>query len=550
MNKKIILILALITSVFLLNASVSAQLNNYSSDTSLVEIQIRNVYIERKNVFERADKDWFFASEFANKLHSLTREYIIRDELLFTDDSLVDESFIDETERNLRASQLFTNVKIQYDSVSPTSYDVYVTTKDRWSLFPEALIGVGGNNYQYGARLTENNLFGTGTFISAEALHRSESDIGWQEIFQFNNRRLFRSELGLELYMLYHQYRTDYYINLEKPYRTLDTKFSYGLLFQNMFGYDFKYNNSEDYDKLYLHKRLASVFFSRGWMRKDRVFASALFECSDVVRPDKRYEQAYDNGGKILVQFSSVTRNFHKVSRINQYHTEDLPTGGYGQAVVGYTFPMFGNGENLYYVAGEGEQSYYKNGLYLYGRVQGSSGFAGGTARYTYEEALGLAFYQFNDLLVLGARFQQQTVWNWHKYHQLILDNESGLRGYRLNGLTGDNRMVANVELRVFPNWRLWVFDLAGVAFWDIGTVWNETVAINKTQWHNALGAGMRFHFTKSASLKHTFRIDASYNFDEKGFGSITFGNEQHFNFFGTHDYKKPKLFGTQYDYE
>jgi len=137
-----------------------------------------------------------------------------------------------------------------------------------------------------------------------------------------------------------------------------------------------------------------------------------------------------------------------------------------------------------------------------------------------------------------------------HKYHQLILDNESGLRGYRLNGLTGDNRIVANLELRVFPDWRLWVFDLAGVAFWDIGTVWNETVAINKAQWHNALGAGMRFHFTKSASLKHTFRIDAAYNFDQKGFGSITFGNEQHFNFFGKHDYKKPKLFGTQYDYE
>ncbi|MEI6091985.1 MAG: hypothetical protein WCR42_16145 [bacterium] len=550
MNKKIILVLALLITAFVAKTSAQKLLNDYSGDTNVVEIQIRNVNINRLKVFERDDKDWFFGSNLANKLHCLTREYIIRDELLFTDDSLVEESFVDETERNLRASELFTDVKIQYDSVTPYSYDVYVTTKDRWSFFPEALIGVGGDNYQYGARLTETNLLGAGIFVSAEALHRSESNIGWQEILQFKNKRLFRSELGLELYMLYHQYRTDYSINLEKPYRTLDTKFSYGIFLENMYGYDFKYNNSVDFDTLYLHKRLASVFFSRGWMRTDRVFASALFEVSDVVRPDPTYEQAFDNGGKVLLQFSSVTRYFHKVSRINQYHKEDLPTGGYGQAVIGYTFPMFGNGEYLYYVAGEGEQSYYKDGLYLYGRVQGSSGFAGGAAKYTYEEATGLAFYQFSDFLVLGARFQQQTVWNWHKYHQLILDNESGLRGYRLNGLTGDNRIIANLELRVFPDWRVWVFDLAGVAFWDIGTVWNETIAINKAQWHNALGAGMRFHFTKSSSLKHTFRIDASYNFDEKGFGSITFGNEQHFNFFGKHDYKKPKIFGTQYDYE
>jgi outer membrane protein assembly factor BamA len=550
MNKKTFIVLVLL--VFGCAGEVSAQkyLNNYTADTNIVEIQIRNVYIDRKQVFEPTDKDWFFGSKLANTLHYLTREYIIRDELLFTPDSIVNESFIDETERNLRASDLFTNVKIKYDSVTPTAYDVYVTTKDRWSFYPEALIGVGGDNYQYGARLTETNLLGAGIFISAEALHRSESNIGWQEIFQLNDRRLFRSELGLQFNLLYHQFRTDYSINLEKPYRTLDTKLSYGLLVENMYGYDFKYNTSNNYDKLYLHKRLASLFFSRGWMRQDRVFASALFEVSDVVRPDTAFNQAYDNGGKILIQFSSVTRNFHKVSHINQYHEEDMPTGGYGQAVIGYAFPLFGVGERLYYVAGEGEQSYYQDGLYLYGRVQGSSSFADGNAKYTYEEASGLAFYQFNKLLILGARLQQQTVWNWHKYHQLILDNESGLIGYRLNGLTGDNRIIGNLELRVFPDWRLWVFDLSGVAFWDIGTVWNETVAITKAQWHNALGAGIRFHFTKSSSLKNTFRIDASYNFDERGFGSITFGNEQHFNFFGTHDYKKPKIFGTQYDYE
>ena len=79
----------------------------------LHDFKIRDIKIIRKEVFEKEDPDWFFASPFGNWFHSLSREYLIRDELLFEEDSYIKEDILFETERNLRKLELFTNVKIE-----------------------------------------------------------------------------------------------------------------------------------------------------------------------------------------------------------------------------------------------------------------------------------------------------------------------------------------------------------------------------------------------------------------------------------------------------
>jgi len=75
-------------------------------------IQIRNIYIDNKRVFEPEDKDWFFGSEFLNFFHHTTQLYVIEDELLFDQNSVTDEEYIYETERSLRNSGFFAYSKI------------------------------------------------------------------------------------------------------------------------------------------------------------------------------------------------------------------------------------------------------------------------------------------------------------------------------------------------------------------------------------------------------------------------------------------------------
>lgn len=55
----------------------------YGADLFSSDIRVGEIYIERLDVFERNDADWFFLSPLLNAFHTRTKEYIIRDELLF-----------------------------------------------------------------------------------------------------------------------------------------------------------------------------------------------------------------------------------------------------------------------------------------------------------------------------------------------------------------------------------------------------------------------------------------------------------------------------------
>ncbi len=526
-------------------------LSIYSISLFSQELQIKNIYIDNQRVFEPDDKDWFFGAQFMNFFHKTTHKYVIKDELLFYPNSTTDEDYIYETERNLRQTDLFSSVKIEFDSLGYNTYDAYIITKDRWSLYPSIPFGTGGGEYVYGAKIDEYNLFGTGTYLKLEALHRSENNIGWQGQVQIRNKRIFRTPFLFDFMLTSHQYKTIQNLSLYKPYINLDTRYSYGVIALNGFGSNFVYTPDSNMNIVPYQEQNIKAFFSKSWFRNDRIFANFAIEVNNSDRSSDKLRLAYDNSGKFLLMFSSVSQKFYPIKNINYYHTEDMPIGGYGSATLGKIFPIESkNGDNLYYVGGQGEISYYKDNLYLFGQLTGASGFWHSQGQYTYQEFLGLGFLRFSNSLLLAARFNQQTVWNWTAYRQLLLDNTRGLRGYELNRLAGDNRIISNIELRYFPDIPIWVINLSGVLFADIGTVWNQDKKIFDTQFYSSVGAGIRLHFTKSANPSQTIRIDFAYNTYDKKFGGIIISTKQLFSAFGNHDYKLPEVFGTTNDIE
>lgn len=513
-------------------------------------IYVRDIYLNRQKVFEESDKDWFFAAPILNALHVTTRKYIIEDELLFFPESETDTEYILETERNLRATGFFTSISIKLDSIGYDAYDVYINTKDKWSTYPALLYGTGGGQSNYGVRLEEFNLLGTGNYVSMEGLYRTENNIGLQGEGRIGLRRFLRSKYDLNFNIISNKFRTDQTYEALLPYRTLDAPFSYGLYAKNAYGSDFLYRNQDSSNLMAFHDRNIGAYFSRAWLRKDRIFITGLLEIQDVDRGAPAFTRAYDNSGRFLLQFSSVARDFYIIRNVDSYFVQDLPVGGYGEAVLGKTFSMGNGGESLYYVGGRGEQSYYNGSLYLFGSISGASAFYRNQARYTYQDFLGLGFYKPLKWFTLATRFSQQTVWNWFRLRQLVLDNDAGLRGYDANRLAGDNRIIANVEMRFFPNVNLWIFDLSAAAFYDVGSVWNQNTSLDKAKFYNSFGAGLRFHFTKSDSPKHVFRIDFAYNAEDGRFGGIVFTTKQLFSAFGDHNFRLPELLGTEFDFE
>jgi hypothetical protein len=234
---------------------------------------------------------------------------------------------------------------------------------------------------------------------------------------------------------------------------------------------------------------------------------------------------------------------------LDGFETEDVQTGGWGSAILGRVFAPDSLGGSLWYIGAEGEQSAYVTpDVYLYGRLGGGSGIRPGRARFTAVESHLLGHYRVSPTLLIAAQLRQQTVWNWDAFHQLILDNDAGLRGYRANGLSGDNRIVTNTELRWMPGWKLWILGFSGVLFHDAGTVWNQGDNLASVRVHHSLGTGIRIHNLKASGEDTTFRFDLAYNVDERRVSGLIFSVRQMFSAFGSHAFRAPVPIGSSID--
>lgn len=507
------------------------------------------IYIENGNVFDSTESNALYVKDVMNALHIVTKPYVIQDELLFRKDDDLTEQTILETERNLRQTGLFTEVRIELDSTGFDYYDVYVVTKDRWSLTPSILYGTGGGISEYGGRISEKNLLGTGNKLEFEGLYRNENDIKWQGYAALEMPRVFRSDFSLFASLQANRFRTDQNINFIDPYRNTQDLLSYGMMLQNSFGSDFLYlNNLDTAILLPFQERVGQAYFSRAINKDNRLFFTGLVEYNQTDRGILQSRRAFDNSGKILIQFSSLSQKFVPVERVNLFRTEDIVVGGYGRVVLGKIFPIESKGDNLLYLGGQGEQSYYDGTNYLFGQLTAGSAFKGAVASYTYQEFQGKGFHRLDKDFTIAASFRQQTSWRWGALRQLILDNDYGLRGYNANRFAGDNRLLANAEIRYFTGLDLWLFDLELAGFYDIGTVWDQSIKITESQFYNSVGLGLRFHSRKTTGENSIFRVDFAYNMYDGKFGGVIFTTNQLFSPIKDHLYKLPQLFGIEFD--
>ena len=116
------------------------------------------VRIQRENVFDEAENS-FWVARIANALHIVTRDYVVRRELLLPEGAPYDSATADETARNLRKLGIFREVSV--DSARTDSGLVQqVTTRDSWSTQVYVSFKSTGDQITWGAGVTEKNLLG------------------------------------------------------------------------------------------------------------------------------------------------------------------------------------------------------------------------------------------------------------------------------------------------------------------------------------------------------------------------------------------------------
>jgi hypothetical protein len=123
---------------------------------------VDTIIVNRSNVFPPDVAEGSGIFRIMNAIHIVTKEYVIRNELLFEVGQPLDSTLIAETERNLRKKNIFREVT--FDTIRVDGrLAVEVDTHDGWSLKPKFSLGAASDGTITGQiGINDINLFGTG----------------------------------------------------------------------------------------------------------------------------------------------------------------------------------------------------------------------------------------------------------------------------------------------------------------------------------------------------------------------------------------------------
>lgn len=108
--------------------------------------------------------------KIGNNLHVKSKEYAVRDYLVFKENDVLDTLLISESERLLRSKRFIREVEILPTNSKSDSIDLKITTLDAWSIIPDAVISSSETKF----RVTEYNFIGTGHRLDLGYSHHKE----------------------------------------------------------------------------------------------------------------------------------------------------------------------------------------------------------------------------------------------------------------------------------------------------------------------------------------------------------------------------------------
>ena len=484
---------------------------------------IGEIYFDRQNVFDlSAPGENKSLYRLANRWHIVTRESVIREQLLFRPGDRYEKRVLEESERILRQNQFFWDARVEVVRYEDGVADVRVWTRDQWTLMPGLSVSRSGGENRVRVSLSERNLLGRGAsvrFNFTDDVDRESSS------FQYYDRNLGKSwtSLFLELADSSDGDTTD--VRVIRPFYKLDARWTAGgTIFDERREQRF-FNLGNEAAEYAIDQELHTAFIGwsgglrNGWVRRwttgfvydDRQFSEVVDGTLPPLLPEDRTLAYPFVSVQLLEDKFEATSNRDQIDR-----REDFNLGSQVQATLGYATESFGSDrESVIYrlAASRGFGSMSKKALLVSGSASGR--FDEGSA--------------VNQVLSIDARFYNQISDKTLFFMTLAgergsdrdLDNlvdlggDTGLRGYPLRYQTGDSKVLFTVEQRYFTDWYPFkLFRVGGAAFADIGRVWGENPTGEEPQgWLRDVGVGLRLAPTR-ASGRDVIHVDIAFPLD------------------------------------
>ena len=485
--------------------------------------EIGSITIIRDNVFDPNDpKESGAFYQFFNRFHIVTREHIVRQQLLFAEGESFDSRLLEESERILRQNRYLYDASITARADDDGKAHVTVRTRDIWTITPALSISRKGGENKTIFGLEEGNLLGLGQRVRVLRIDDVDRT---STTFEYSDRQIGKSWTGVRLLASDNSDGNSYFLSVIKPFHALDARWSAGGWALGDDRETSLYSLGDEIAE-YRHERQSytawgglSSGLRNGWARRwSAGFVYDDNEFSGVANP--MLPQVIPADRKLVypyLGFELVEDNFEKTSNSDQIErSEDFYMGTRLNASLGWSDKSFGaDRDALIYTATaqKGFGSMQTHALLTSLNVRGRHE-SGETANAT--STLNLRYYWRQSEKRLFFALLEGTAG-----HNLDLDNpvqiggDSGLRGYPLRYQSGDGRVLFTVEQRYFTDWYPFhLFRVGGAIFFDAGRTFGDNpVAGPNLGWLRDVGIGLRFAPTRLGANR-VFHLDLAFPLD------------------------------------
>jgi hypothetical protein len=508
--------------------------------SSLAQQYVRHIEIIRRNVFDvQLEHSDHFYYRLANKLHVITKDNVIRREVLFADGDVFDEEKLIETLRNLRSLLFIGEALAEVVDVGKDSVDVIITTDDLWTTVAGISIEGGGGFYNVTLYADERNVAGQGISFESQVTFASDDNNGF--LVGVYDPRLFGTHNSLNLTYNDYKFQNQLGGTLARPFYSLDTRYSYTIGFNRdrliprlYYQGNEVFRYKKDYD--YFGGSFGRVFgkFTRFVPSLQYVYSAYDYgeephypDLYAIIPQDEKF-----SGPGFGLKLS--TQRYRTGVYLDEFGTtEDLTEHATVSASVVWSGPTFGGdyeGASLALHAG----FFYSPASFIYTGLSDtySSYYHGDIKRERIINSVSaITYIKPVEYQLLAIRHITQFAWRQRRDYQLLLGGDNGLRGYPDRYLSGAKLTLTNIEYRIFSPIEILTVGLGAAAFCDIGNVWDDGQALSRRDLKSDVGIGLRLGLTKSSTARMV-RIDLARALTEDNW-YLSFGTENIFSLAG-----------------
>ncbi|MDP2562724.1 hypothetical protein [Psychrobium sp. 1_MG-2023] len=514
---------------------------------------IGHITFTRYNVFNPEDpKESNFLYRWLNDVHVISQEQVIRDEILFRETDQYNGQLFAESERILRNNKYLYDARVRPLRLCGDKVDIEVVTKDAWSITPAFSISHKGGETTTKTSITESNFLGSGKLISisqAKDDQRTEYTVRYKDPNIAGTRR----KTAIEISDNSDGYRQ--YFSLDLPFYSLASQRSYGFSFNNEQRISPLYYQSKKAIELDHKNRIYNIFYgrSKGYIEDTtKRWRYGFTYRQDTLKPDAVIPRAFglDSPNHLALtsqaqhqrtllypwlafdyienSFTTI-ENFHSIKR-----TEDINLGRSLTGRIGYSHHSVANDISrvIFNIHSQNAIRKQKHLLTFDTQVDGYW-----QSKHNKFENLAAtfngAYYHFYDSdWVFFSQIKYNMLYNPHQENQLFLGGDTGLRGYPLRHLSGEQTGVLTFEQRYYSDAYLFRLIRIGAAFYvDIGKSWGDShlleqydklltamppeaqvTAIEKQdkRWLANVGIGLRFTPSR-VDANHVIHVDLAF---------------------------------------